>query len=33
MGKQVSLANYSFTEFALAQIVSEPEILIDSQLI
>jgi hypothetical protein len=33
LGKQVSLANYSFTELALAQIVSEPEVLIDKLLI
>jgi hypothetical protein len=32
MGKQVSLANYSFTELGLVKVVSEPEILLDGLL-
>jgi hypothetical protein len=32
MGKQVSLANYSFTEFGLVKVVSDPEILLDGLL-
>jgi hypothetical protein len=33
LGKTVHLANYSFTEFRLAQFVGEPEILIEDTLI
>src|SRR6185503_14425123 len=33
LGKKVHLANYSFTEFRLAQFVGEPDILIEDSLI